>query len=218
MPSERAWLSRRRFIGSAAATLSAPALSGCGGSGSSSGSTSSDDPDAEPPDDALRAPPHVTLRGSTTEPNIVMRESTESGTGDSPNERDDWAQYVLSGDDDADALTFAEVEGVDEARAFLDQTEFDSETVYVERHLVGECYRHRLCWVRWTRREIETDYARVLRDVDVACEADARVAVTNLIRLPVALDSERISSYSSGGGSGACPRPTEDDRREGDSS
>jgi hypothetical protein len=166
-------------------------------------------PSAEPPEDALIDPPHVTLRGRATEPNVVRETSTGNDAGDdssSPNaEIDDWAHYLLASDADADTLTFADVEGDDQARTFLRETDFDSETVYVERHLVGECYRHQLCWVRWTEEKIETDYARVLRDADVACEADTRVAVTNLLRLPVALDPEEISSYSSGGG-GSCRR------------
>ena len=49
---------------------------------------------------------------------------------------DEWRHNLIA---DADA-----------ARRFLDDTDFGSETVYVERHVVGECYDHRLCWIRRT--------------------------------------------------------------------
>ena len=212
MPSNTPRSTRRRVLASTVAALGLTTLAGCSGSGSGSASSRAG-PGTEPPEDALVGPPHVTLRGPTTEPNVVRETSAENGTPSSDTEIDDWAHYVLASDADADAVTVADVDGAKEAKRFLEETNFDSETVYVERHLVGECYRHQLCWVRWTSEEIETDYARTLRDADVACEADTRVAVTNLIRLPVALDPEQISGYSSSSGGGACRRP-EAARRE----
>mgnify|MGYP006281434213 CR=1 FL=1 len=212
MPSDTPRSTRRRVLASTVAALGLTALAGCSGSGSGSASSRAG-PDAEPPEDALVSPPHVTLRGPATEPNVVRETAAENETPSPGTEIDDWAHYVLANGADADAVTFADVDGADEAKRFLEATNFDSETVYVERHLVGECYRHQLCWVRWTDEMIETDYARTLRDADVACEADTRVAVTNLIRLPVALDPDQITSHSSGSGGGACRRP-EGDRRE----
>ncbi|MFA1609615.1 hypothetical protein [Halobellus rubicundus] len=219
MPS-RQQPTRRRLLAAAGSLLGATALAGCGGSGSASGS-SRVAPGSDPPEDALVDPPHVSLRNGDREP-IVWSETpseTESaGAGGETPEIDSWTHHVVASDEAAAALTFADVDGVDEARAFLDETDFGSETVYVERHLVGECYHHRLCWVRWTDSEIETDYARVLRDADVACEADARDVVTNLIRLPATLEPGQINSYGSSGGGGRCRRPEGGEPTEVDAS
>ena len=173
------------------------------------------------PEDALVDPPRVTLRGSGMEPNVVSETPTETASSDddqSDRDRiDDWAHYLVSNAEDASALTFADVDGAADARSFLDATDFSSQTIYVERHLVDECFRQRLCWARWTENNIETDYARILRDADVACEANAQVAVTYLIRLPVTLEPGQINSYSSGSGGGPCPRP-DDATPEGNAS
>ncbi|MFB6089670.1 MAG: hypothetical protein ABEJ97_01310 [Halobellus sp.] len=212
MPSSTQRPTRRRFVASAVSLLCGTALAGCGGLDSATGSASGssrEGPDARPPADALVDPPHVSLRNAEPKPNVWSETPTETATpeGDEKPAIDEWAHHVVASDEAAADLTFADVEGADEARAFLEATDFDAETVYVERHVVGECYRHRLCWIRWTESEIETDYAWILRDADVACEADARDAVTKLIRLPVALDPDEISSYGSSSGSGRCRRP-----------
>ncbi|MFB6250581.1 MAG: hypothetical protein ABEI27_02655, partial [Halobellus sp.] len=145
-------------------------------------------------------------------------ETTSSGDGQTETGTiDDWAHYLIARTEDASALTFADVDGADDARSFLDATDFSSQTIYVERHLVDECFRHRLCWVRWTESEVETDYARLLRDADFACEANAQMAVTYLIRLPVTLEPGQINSYGSGSGGGPCPRP-DNTTREGNTS
>jgi hypothetical protein len=208
MPSSTQLPTRRRFVTSAIALLGGTALAGCGGSGSASGS-SREAPNADPPDDALVDPPHVSLRNAALEPIVWSGTPTETPDTEESGEPaiDSWAHHVVASDEAAAELTFADVDGVDEAREFLAETDFDAATVYVERQLVGECYRHELCWVRWTDSEIETDYARILRDADVACEADARSVVTKLIRLPVTLEPGQISSYGSSSGGGPCRRP-----------
>jgi hypothetical protein len=223
MPSSTPAPTRRRFVKSTAAVLGAAALAGCGGSGSAS-SSSRAAPNADPPDDALTDPTHVTLRNPERAPIVSGPESTVGGTNaesdqgadESTPQFDEWHHLVVVDADRASSLTFADVDGVDDARRLLEETDFDSESVYVERSVVPECYERRLCWIRWSDSEIETDYARILRDADVACEADAEDVVTNVIRLPVALDPDQISSYGSSSGSGPCRRP-EGERMEGES-
>jgi len=219
MPSSTQGPTRRRLLAATASLFCGTALAGCGGSSSASGSAR-EGPNAEPPDDALVDPPHVTLRSGDLQPLVRSGTPTEtadadaSAAGSREPEIDSWAHHLVASDEAAAALTVADVDGADEAREFLDATDFGSETVYVERHLVGECYLQELCWVRWTDSAIETDYARVLRDADVACEADARDVVTKLIRLPAALDPDSVSSYSSGSGGGRCRGPARGDRGE----
>lgn len=222
MPSSTPTPTRRRLLQSVAAVLGASALAGCGGSGSAS-STARAGPNAHPPEDALTDPTHVSLRHSERAPIVRDADSTTADSeGDSDADEgatarfDEWHHLLVANADHASSLTFADVDGVADARRLLAETDFESESVYVERHVIGECYERRLCWIRWTDSEVETDYARILRDADVACEADARDVVTNLVRIPVALDPERISSYGSSSGGGPCRRP-EDERAEGES-
>lgn len=214
MPSSTQRPTRRRLLAATASIFCGTALAGCGGGSSSASGSAREGPSAEPPDDALVDPPHVTLRSGDLQPLVRSGTPTETATASAEGSRepkiDGWAHHLVASDEAAAALTVADVDGADEARAFLDATDFDAETVYVERHLVGECYLHELCWIRWTDSKIETDYARILRDADVACEADARDVVTKLIRVPAALDPEQISSYSSGSGGGRCRRPAND--------
>lgn len=207
MPSSTRFPTRRRLLESTAALLGASALAGCGGSSEAS-STGREGPNAEPPGDARTDLPHVSLRNPERAP-IVFRES-ESPT-DEPNDGetarlDDWRHFLVVDADDAESLSFADVDGVDEARRLLDETDFESESVYVERHAIAECYERELCWVRWTESRVETDYARILRDADEACGADAKDVVTTLVRLPAALDPDEVQSYGSSSG-GACRTP-----------
>ncbi|WP_336024063.1 hypothetical protein [Halobellus salinisoli] len=211
MPSNTPSPSRRRLLQSAAALLGASALAGCGGSSSSSSGTARAGPDANPPKDALTDPTHVSLRNSELASIVRDAESeTEEPTAGADGETprfDRWQHELVADAERAESLTFADVDGVDEARSLLEETDFESESIYVEGHAVEECYERQLCWVRWTDSEIETDYARVLRDADVACEADAKDFVTNLIRIPAALDPDDIRSYGSSGG-GRCRTPS----------
>ena len=220
MPSSTPVPTRRRFIQSTAALLGASTLAGCGGSGSASGS-SREAPNAAPPEDALTDPTHVSLRHSERAPLVRDADSTtadsdgDSNADDGETPRfDEWHHLLVADADHASSLSFADVDGVEDARRLLSETDFDSESVYVERHVIGECYERRLCWIRWTDSEIETDYARILRDADVACKADAEDVVTNFIRIPAVLDPEQISSYGSSSGGGPCRRP--DERAEGE--
>jgi hypothetical protein len=112
--------------------------------------------------------------------------------------------FFVTGPEDTASLSFAAVDGSGDARTFLSATDYDAATVYVEQQRVRECFTYDLCYVRWTDREIDTSYARRYRDPDVACETDAYDVVATLIRIPAAIDPERIRGYSSSTGSGAC--------------
>ena len=211
MPSNTPSPSRRRLLRSTAALFGASALAGCGGSSSSTG-TARVGPDADPPEDALTDPTHVSLRNPDKErivrdPESATDEPDADSAADGMPRFDRWRHDLVVDTDRADALTFADVDGVDEAERFLDETDFASESVYIEERTIEECYELQLCWIRWTESEIETDYARILRDADVACEADATDVVSNLIRIPAALNPDEIRSYGSSSG-GRCRSPS----------
>ena len=201
MPSNERSPTRRRFLRSTAALVGAGTVAGCGGSESASSSVSNA-PGDDPPDDAVTDPPAVVLRAPRDV--AVLRERGSDAESAGTDEIREWTHSLVADADAAASVSVADVDGATAARRFLGETDFDTETVYVERHVVGECYERRLCWIRWTEEAVETSYARVLRAADVACSADAGVGVTHLIRLPAALDPDSVSSFSSSGGSGVC--------------
>lgn len=197
---------RRHTLRSAAGALAA--LAGCSAENRSRKDTT---PSPHgPPADALTDPPALTLRNPEAAP--VVTRGTPTPTED---EGRFWGHRLVVDDETASTLTVADVEGADRAREFLDATDFEGETVYVEQREIGECYERTLCWVKWTDSSIETAYSRGFRDADVACETDAKDVVAHLIRLPVALDPDRISGYGSQTTSGHCRSPDEDRTGEG---
>ncbi|MFB6127689.1 MAG: hypothetical protein ABEJ79_10415 [Halolamina sp.] len=194
--------SRREFARVAVGVLGVTA--GCGDA-TSGGRLATDSTDST--DTAVNVasdPPHVTLRRDATEPVVAAADETPGAEG---RESLPWDTTLVDGSEVAASLSIDADDGVDRAREFLDATDFDAETVYVEEHAVGECFARRLCRVRWSETEIETEYADELRDADVACDADGRDAQATLIRLPAVLDSGRLRSRSSASGSGDCDEP-----------
>jgi hypothetical protein len=212
MPSNERPATRRRLLRSTAALVGVGAVAGCGGSASSS-SSASNAPDDDPPDDAVPDPPTVILRAPRGV--AVLREGDDTDTATTDEVRE-WNHNLVADADTAASLSVADIAGAASARQFLAETDFDAETVYIERHVVGECYEQQLCWVRWTDEEIETSYARVLRPADAACSADDRVGITYLIRLPAALDPDTISRFSSGSRAGVCRSQTGSGQPEGE--
>lgn len=191
MPS----ITRRRALSGAVAMLAG--VAGCSGE-SSSGSS-------YPPEEvgSVEANPEsYSLRNPSADP-VVW-----TGERPTPREDEDRRYYrhhtFVTGPDDAAGLSFADVPGVDEARVFLDETDYDAATVYVEQRTVQECFTPELCHVRWTEDDIDTSYSRRYRDADVACETDAEDTIATLIRIPEAFDPSGINGYGSSYGSGTC--------------
>jgi hypothetical protein len=111
------------------------------------------------------------------------------------------SRELVTTDDRAAELTVAE--GVAEedrsrVRSFLDDTDYETETVFASRAGIRSCYRFRIHSVSWQPGHVEYEYCRELRPPDAACEADTRDAVGLLFRLPTALDSRLTGSGSSG--------------------
>jgi hypothetical protein len=198
-------LTRRAALAGAAALLTG--LAGC------ETDTSPDDP--TPSSGTRTDPAHVMLRNPAGEPVVsVPPDEDPLETGTQTPERP--VHGFVASSDDLEALSFADVEGVERAREFLATTSFDAETVFYEQGRVAECRRRTLCYVSWTPGSIETDYADVLRPATVECSTDADDALTTFIRIPEALDPDRISSYSSGHsrGAGGCRTPDRARRAE----
>jgi hypothetical protein len=83
-------------------------------------------------------------------------------------------------------------------RSFLDETDFDAETVYVAPAGVESCERLRIRSVSWKLGHVEYEYCREFRPPDEACEAGTRVALALIFRLPAALDGPINSRGASG--------------------
>ena len=83
-------------------------------------------------------------------------------------------------------------------REFLDETDYDAETVYVSPAGVLSCQRLKIDSVSWRPGRVEYEYCRELRPPDEACEADTRVTLALIFRLPALLDDQIRGSGSSG--------------------
>ncbi|WP_415378802.1 hypothetical protein [Halosimplex sp. TS25] len=212
---------RRRAL-QAAVGLTA-GFAGCNDSGGGGGGSPTPSAGRRPDDDHVALDPeYVTLRASDYELGerfawFVDPEArpTDGGTV----ERGDRLFRGLVADRaTADTLTIdedavAETEISDSpgaVREFVAETDFDRETLLLDRQLTYECYRLILCYVSWADREVETRYGRFLRDHDVSCEADARDGHLTFVRIPTSLDPERYEHGGTGVGNGHCfPPPGE---------
>ncbi|MFU1783564.1 hypothetical protein ACM16X_19545 [Haloarcula japonica] len=106
----------------------------------------------------------------------------------------------------ADRVTVAEDADRSEVRNFLDETDFDTETVYIQTVMIEECFQLTLCQIRWTADTITTDYGRVGRPYDEPCAAGNKVYAVWCIRIPDTVNADDISRSSSSIGGNSCER------------
>jgi len=104
----------------------------------------------------------------------------------------------------ADRVAVAESVDRSPIERFLDKTDFETETLYLQNMVVGECFRLTLCQVSWTPEKISTDYGRVSRPYDETCSAGNKVYAVWVIRIPEPITADDISSYSSSIGGNTC--------------
>lgn len=204
--------SRRRFL--QAVTALTAGLAGCGGmSGSDGHSETAVAGGPEPPDSSETDPERLRVRADTERAPMFLAdpdgETPESPAVDRPGPH--VVRGVVDSREKADRLTLADdvVDSIDttpDLEAFVEETAFDSETLYLENNAIGECFELELCWVAWQPGEIRTDYARRLRPYDEACSSDARAVESRLMRLPVALDGDEVNSFGTTVGTGSCDR------------
>ncbi|GAB3320962.1 hypothetical protein EI982_13770 [Haloplanus rallus] len=201
---------RRRTLHGVATLLAGVGLAGCSGESSSTSTHP-----AEATGNVAFDPESYSLRNADLEPILWSgdRPTTEPGTDDDARIRHLADHRFVADADDAAAVSIADVDGAAGAREFLDSTDYDAATVYVEQIGIRECFTQELCHVRWSETEVDTDYARHYRDADVACETDARDVLVTLIRIPEAFDPGGVNSYGSSRGSGTCERSNEHLRR-----
>lgn len=134
----------------------------------------------------LKEPPYRQLRHSAGEP--ALRSSAVS-----PPSGWESARWVVTSSEERDAIDVSsEATGTAEAREFLRDTDFSTETVLVHQYRLDDCVGRQLDRVRWTDSEdgpdgtftIQMEYA--MRDRD--CQGDDADAVeATLVRLPAAI-------------------------------
>ncbi len=179
---------RRDTLLAAGAGLAA--LAGCAGTST----RESEQVGPEPPENAVTDPDRYRLRSSAVNPLVTLEGEESAGPRD-----------VFTDAERAASLSFADVDGAAEARAFVRATDFDAETLFVDRGTVRACFERRLCYVTWSEGDATVSYGRVHRPWDTPCGTDDRDFCCWLIRVPAAL--EDVSNYARGLSSGACRLP-----------
>ncbi|MBX0346785.1 hypothetical protein [Haloarcula pellucida] len=201
---------RRRVLHGAAGLASA--LAGCGGLLDGTGESSRTSPTATAGESDFAGsesdPENLAIRADTDRPPVWLADPDQADGGRPTESEHSYLRTnaLVDSRERADRVAVADVPGADRVGAFLDATAFDSETVYVETHQVGECFRLELCSVSWRPDEVQTDYARVTRPYDEACRADRKVFAVRLVRIPAALDADSVNGFGSSIGSGSCDR------------
>lgn len=192
---------RRRLLQCAAGALAG--LAGCSAPDRRSSPTEAAGGPGGPDGNVDRDPEGVSLRGRDEEAPAWLRpESTDDDASQGP--RGSYDHRLVADAETADRLAFADVDGAEDARAFVEDFDFESSTLLLETGRAGACYRLGLCYVAWTADEVETQYGSYLRDADVDCEAGEHRAVSWLIRIPAPLDPGEVTGHSTGWSRSGC--------------
>jgi len=83
-------------------------------------------------------------------------------------------------------------------RTFLDETEYDSETVFIADTNIESCYRYNIQSISWEGPEVRYSYCRELRTPDESCVTGTRDTVGLLFRIPAVLSSSASLGMTSG--------------------
>lgn len=191
---------RRRALHGAAGLLTA--LAGC--SGSSSGSDRAGGPVTA--ENVEMEPERLDLRNPQDNPAAWIRPEDAQERTSTPTDADHrYREYgLIATREKADRIAFADIDGIDSAKTFVDETDFETETLLLEPDRIGECFTLKLCYITWSATEYHTYYARLYRDVDVACSTENHDRVAHFIRIPDTLDPEKVRGSGSGTTSGTC--------------
>lgn len=199
---------RRRLL--QAATAVAAGLAGCSGfAGEESSSTRSvSESGTTLPDGTSEPDPDTFLvRADTDLPPLRVVEQDAEPTEPKPREQRSRRirSEVIDSESRAEQLEVAEAIDGASVSSFVSETEFETETLYLDTKLIEECFRLGLCTISWSADEVQTSYARPLRSYDEPCDADEQVYESRLIRIPAAVDADEVNSYGSGvSGRGSC--------------
>ncbi|WP_254769112.1 hypothetical protein [Salinilacihabitans rarus] len=187
---------RRRVLGAGAAAVAA-LLAGC------SDVSTRDPPEDEgrgPPDDAITDPAIETLRADGDEP--IVRP---------PDEEAPRSPFFLTDAESAAAVEFdREPAGTDDARAFLEEADYDDETVVVYQGPVDECFERRVDYLVATEDDFDLEFCWVMRPATVACEAGRQETQSTFVRVPYPYDQPPTTASVGEGSSCRSAVPDED--------
>lgn len=193
--------SRRHALQASGSALFA-ALAGCNGTESVSRSVPRN------PRDSLEDVTILKIRNTAGTPMVVERsdETTSKDTGGSSRRRGHMLEHVTDEPDQSmRELVFPEdVPGAQRLRTFFAETDFETQSIYLQQAPVRACYKRRLQGVFREDDGVDAEFCRDLRPADVACEADAWATTVFAIRLQFPGDD--FSSVGSGGSS-SCRHP-----------
>jgi hypothetical protein len=173
--------SRRRALRTVA-TAGVFALAGCSGEPGSSGPVQRDRGDPVPPTD-LEV---LFVRDPGGEPLFDVESGSDDGTtpeGGGIEGRRTRSEY-LRDPGSRDRITFRSTPAAEELRAFVDATEFGSDSVYLLERPVSACYEARLVGVYREDDGVAADLCQSFRPADIACSVDGIDTVGVGIRLP----------------------------------
>ncbi|QIO22260.1 hypothetical protein [Haloarcula sp. JP-L23] len=197
---------RRRVLHGAAGLASA--LAGCGGLLDGTVESTRETPTAGETTYAgsESAPETLGLRADVDRPPVWLSDA-DGDDGGRPTESEYSSRHtsaLVDSPERAERVSVADVPGTDRVGSFLGETDYDSESVYIETHQVEDCFRLELCHVAWNPDEVRTDYALSSRPYDEPCRADEKVYAVRFIRIPAPLDDDEVNGHGSSIGTGSC--------------
>lgn len=157
-------------------------------------------------DDSTVDPETLQVRTDTDRPPVWLAQ--QDGEGGRPEARDEHRHFealVVDTTARAERITVADSVDRDRVESFVDATDFDAETIYIETTRIKECFRLELCGVSWQADKVSTDYTRLNRPYTERCTEHAHVFEVFLIRIPDTLDADSVNSHSTSIGTGGCP-------------
>lgn len=134
------------------------------------------------------------VTGTERDPAVHAPRNVDGGpvvTGD-----DGTGRLLITDESTAEGVEFGD--GVPDAdvestRAFLAETAFGEETIYVIERTIDSCNRFRLQSVSWEPGRIDFEQCTELRPTDEPCEAGASERVALFVRIPAVLEQEITS-------------------------
>jgi hypothetical protein len=185
-------------------------LAGCGRSASSSSNEKESGPPdtvADGPSSGTEADPETVLVRADTDRQPVWLADPDREDGGRPTPRPDGRHVESEVIDDqarADRVTVDSAVDSSQVTSFLQATEFESETVFLDTIRLEECFRLNLCHISWQPQKISTDYTRQTRHWSESCAVDKWVFEARLVRIPDTIDADNIRAGSTSVGTGAC--------------
>ncbi|SEQ25397.1 hypothetical protein [Natrinema salaciae] len=198
MPS--APFSRRRLLTAGGGCLSTLSLAGCAETRTSGSASESVDGGTV---ESTHEYESLSVRSAENTVFVYPNDDAAADTGDGPESQLNARFLVI----DSDAASAMRIDGdATDARAFVEATDFDRESVFVDQRSIDDCYRRHLLGVRAHDDSVRTDYCRELKAPTTPCEAEKTVMEAVFVRINRPYEDHPSSRASSE--SGSCPART----------